>query len=77
MMKLLHVSLLMLLVLGCSSKRMTFNGLICPADYTEQMVTRDLNECRYYDENDAKASATPKLSKDCEKCLLERGYEIE
>ncbi len=75
---LLHVSLTMLFLLGgCSSKNFTVNGLICPADHTEQMVLRDLSECRYYDQKDAEASATPKLSEECKKCLLERGYEIE
>ena len=75
---LLHVSLLSaLLISGCSSKRITFNGLICPADHTEQMVVRDLRACKYYDQKDAEASATPKLSKECKKCLIEKGYEIE
>ncbi len=75
---LLHVSLLLALFIGgCSSKRMTFNGLICPADYNEQMVIRDLQECKYYDQKDAEASATPKLNEACKKCLLEKGYEVE
>lgn len=77
-MKLLHVSLLSLLILtGCSTKKFTVNGLICPDDHTEQMVTHDLRECKYYSQEDAEKSATPKLTEACKKCLLEKGYEIE
>lgn len=77
-MKALHVMLIALLFLvGCSSKRITFNGLLCPANHTEQMLVNDLRECRYYDQNDAKASATPKLTQECKECLINRGYEIE
>lgn len=74
----LRVALMCALLLGgCASKRITFNGLICPHDHNEQMLARDLSECRYYDQKDAEASATPKPSGECLKCLLERGYEVE
>ncbi|MEA3523855.1 MAG: hypothetical protein U9R50_12890 [Campylobacterota bacterium] len=77
-MKLLHVSLLTLLLLtGCATKDFTVNGLICPDNYTEQMVRSDLSECKYYDQKDALNSAKPKLSTQCQECLIEKGYEIE
>ena len=77
-MKLLHVSMLTLIVLtGCSTKDVTLNGLICPDNHTQQMVQRDLSECHYYDEKAVKNSATPKLSDKCKECLIKRGYEIE
>jgi hypothetical protein len=77
-MKLLHVSLLTLIILtGCSSKKFTVNGLICPDTHTEQMVQNDLRECKYYTQEDAEKSARPELTQECKKCLLEKGYEIE
>ncbi|MEA1920091.1 MAG: hypothetical protein U9N52_09645 [Campylobacterota bacterium] len=77
-MKLLHVSLLSLIILtGCSSKKFTVNGLICPDNHTEQMIHNDLKECQYYTQEDAEKSATPKLTRECQECLLKKGYEIE
>ncbi len=77
-MKLLHVSLFALILLsGCSTKKFTANGLICPDNHTEQMVRHDLSECKYYTQEDAENSATPKLSEECKKCLIKKGYEIE
>jgi hypothetical protein len=77
-MKLLHVSLLTLLLLsGCATKKFTVNGLICPDNHTEQMVRHDLSECKYYTQEDAKNSATPKISNECKECLIKKGYEIE
>ncbi len=74
----LHVTLLACFLLsGCASKRITFNGLVCPHDHSEQMLAHDLSECRYYDQKDAEASAMPKPSGECLKCLLDRGYEVE
>jgi outer membrane biogenesis lipoprotein LolB len=77
-MKLLHVSLLALIILtGCTTKKFTVNGLICPDNHTEQMVQHDLSECHYYDQKAIEESATPQLDDECKRCLIERGYEIE
>jgi hypothetical protein len=77
-MKFLHVSLLTLIILtGCATKKFTVNGLICPDTHTEQMVRSDLRECHYYTQEDAENSATPKLTQECKKCLLDKGYEVE
>ena len=66
-----------LLFLACSDKNITVNGLVCPEDFDEARINKDLTECRYYDESDAKRSAKPKLSDDCKECLIKRGYDIE
>ncbi len=77
-MNFLYVSLVALLLLaGCATKNFTVNGLICPDNHTEQMVRNDLSECKYYDQKDAAMSATPKLSGECQECLIKKGYEIE
>ncbi len=77
-MKTILFSALLLLLAGCSTKNVTFNGLVCPADHSEQMVQRDLTECRYYDQDDAARSARPpRLTDECVECLEKRGYEIE
>lgn len=65
-------------IAGCTTKHFTVNGLICPEGHTEQMVQRDLSECRYYDQDAAaRASKPPRLSEECQECLEKRGYEIE
>ena len=77
-MKTVLLSALLLLLAGCSAKTVTVNGLVCPADRSDQMVQRDLTECRYYDQDDAARSARPpKLTDECVECLEKRGYEIE
>lgn len=71
-------SLLLLASAGCTTKHFTVNGLVCPEGHTEQMVKRDLTECRYYDQEDAARSARPpRLDPECVECLKKRGYEIE
>ena len=73
----LLISVLALFYSGCSSKNMTFNGMICPADHSEEMIRNDFRECRYYDMKAIEASATPKIDKECLRCLEEKGYILE
>ncbi len=74
---LLLVSVLALFYSGCSSKNMTFNGMICPAGHSEELIQNDFRECRYYDMKAIETSATPKIDEECLKCLEEKGYILE
>ena len=67
----------MLLLVGCSSKNVEINGLVCPDNLTEQMVQRDLSECRYYDEKRIAEKSKAPLSIECQECLKKKGYEIK
>ena len=70
-------SIVVLLLLGCSNKYFQVNGLVCPADYSEQMVQRDLKECRYYDEKAIEESSKSPISPECRECLKEKGYRLK
>jgi hypothetical protein len=62
---------------GCAEKQMSFNGMICPAGKTEDLIKADFQECRYYDLKAAtEASKTP-ITVECQKCLESKGYKIE
>jgi len=66
-----------LIIVGCSSKNIEINGLVCPDTHTEQMVQTDLNLCRYYDEKAIAESSKSPLSPDCRECLEKKGYKIK
>ena len=76
--KLLILTISVLMLSACSSKRVRVNGLICPEGYsTPQQAEKDLTQCNYYDEKAAaKASKSP-LKPACKKCLEDKGYELE
>lgn len=74
----LPILAVLLLFGGCATKRVTFNGLICPAGHNDSMIKDDLRECRYYDmEAIEKASEPKKFDKECLQCLIGKGYEVE
>jgi len=67
-----------LLLLGaCSSKKITVNGLICPAEYSEYRIEKDLSQCQYYDEKKAAEASHSPIKPECRSCLEDRGYELE
>jgi hypothetical protein len=51
--------------------------MVCPEGHTEQMVQRDLSQCRYYDAKAAAEASKSKIASECIECLKKRGYEIE
>ena len=67
----------LLFFVGCSSKNLEINGLVCPDNISEQMVQRDLSECKYYDEKRIAERSKSPLSIECQKCLKKKGYEIK
>ena len=75
----LSILTISVLMLGaCSSKRVTFNGLICPEGHaTPQQVEKDLTECNYYDEKKAAEASKSPIKPECLHCLENKGYELE
>ncbi len=70
-------SITVLFYVGCSSKRITINGLICPPGHSEEMIQNDFRECRYYDMEAIEKSSQPNIDEECLRCLEEKGYIIE
>ncbi len=66
-----------LLISGCAEKQMSFNGMICPAGKTEDLIKADFQECRYYDLKAATEASKAPISVECQKCLESKGYKIE
>ncbi|HLD23338.1 MAG TPA: hypothetical protein VJA83_05295 [Sulfuricurvum sp.] len=66
-----------LLISGCAEKQITFNGMICPAGKTEDLVKADFQECRYYDLKAAAEASKAPITVECQKCLESKGYKIE
>ena len=66
-----------LLISGCAEKQITFNGMICPAGKTEDLVKADFQECRYYDLKAATEASKAPITVECQKCLESKGYKIE
>lgn len=62
---------------GCAEKQMSFNGMICPAGKTEDLIKADFQECRYYDLKAATEASKAPISVECQKCLENKGYKIE
>jgi hypothetical protein len=79
MKKILFLTLtsLTLLISGCAEKQMSFNGMICPAGKTEDLIKADLQECRYYDLKAATEASKAPITVECQKCLESKGYRIE
>jgi len=79
MKKILFLTLtsLTLLTSGCAEKQMSFNGMICPAGKTEDLIKADFQECRYYDLKAATEASKAPISIECQKCLESKGYKIE
>ena len=65
------------LLSGCAEKQMSFNGMICPAGKTEDLVKADFQECRYYDLKAATEASKAPITVECQKCLENKGYKIE
>ena len=76
-MRTLILCALLLFLSGCSGKNIRVGGMICPDGHTEQMINRDMRECRVYDDEAAAKASLPKLTEECVECLKKRGYEIE
>jgi hypothetical protein len=66
-----------LLISGCAQKQMSFNGMICPAGKTEDLIKADFQECRYYDLKAAAEASKAPISVECKQCLENKGYKIE
>jgi hypothetical protein len=66
-----------LLISGCAEKQMSFNGMICPAGKTEDLIKADFQECRYYDLKAAAEASKAPISVECKQCLENKGYKIE
>lgn len=62
---------------GCAEKQMSFNGMICPAGKTEDLIKADFQECRYYDLKAATEASKAPITVECQKCLESKGYKIE
>lgn len=79
MKKILFLTLtsLTLLTSGCAEKQMSFNGMICPAGKTEDLIKADFQECRYYDLKAATEASKAPITVECQKCLESKGYKIE
>ena len=76
--KLIILTISVLMLSACSSKRVTFNGLICPeGHYTPQQMEKDLTECNYYDEKKAAEASQSPIKPECIQCLEKKGYELE
>jgi len=77
-MKIFILTITILLLGGCSSKRITVNGLMCPEGYsTPQQTVKDFTQCQYYDEKKAAEASHSPINPECIKCLEEKGYELE
>ena len=74
---LLFILMLGLFASGCQTKHIRVGGMICPEGHTEQMVHRDLSQCRYYDEKAAAEASKSKIAPECIECLQKKGYMIE
>jgi len=66
-----------LFISGCAEKEMSFNGMICPAGKTEDLIKADFQECRYYDLKAATEASKAPITVECQKCLESKGYKIE
>ncbi len=66
-----------LFISGCETKQIRVGGMVCPEGHTEQMVQRDLGQCRYYDEKAAAEASKSKIAPECIECLEKKGYLIE
>ena len=75
--KLLILSVALFLLSACSSKRITVNGLICPSEYSEHKIEKDLSQCQYYDEKKAAEASKSTITPECRSCLEDKGYELE
>jgi len=71
------VLLTALFITACQTKHIRIGGMVCPEGHTEQMVQRDLSQCRYYDAKAAAEASKSKIAPECIECLKKRGYEIE
>lgn len=58
-------------------KNIKINSLICPAEFSQERVHKDLNECKYYDEEAAVKASKSSLSPECIRCLKKKGYKLE
>ncbi len=76
-MKIVLWILTVMLAVGCSSNRVTINGLICPEGFSTHQVQKDLTECQYYDEKKAAEASQSPIKPECRQCLEEKGYEIK
>ena len=77
-MKIFILVITLLLMSGCSSKRITVNGMMCPEGYsTPQQTQKDFTQCQYYDEKKAAEASKSPISPKCMKCLEEKGYELQ
>jgi uncharacterized membrane protein len=73
----LTLTALTLLISGCAEKQMSFNGMICPAGKTEDLIKADFQECRYYDLKAATEASKAPITVECRQCLENKGYKIE
>ena len=74
------VLLFLIVMSGCSSKNLRIGGMMCPAEYSQEQVNKDMHECRFYgpaeDAAAAEAAFPREVTPECIKCLEERGYQI-
>lgn len=68
--------ILILMLCGCTSKRLTINGMICPEGHSEARARADFTACRYYDLKDADKTSTANITIECKECLEKKGYTI-
>lgn len=73
----LTLTALTLLISGCAEKQISFNGMICPAGKTEDLIKADFQECRYYDLKAATEASKAPITVECQQCLENKGYKIE
>jgi hypothetical protein len=76
-MKYLVFLLPILVFTACSSKNVRFNGLICPAEFSQERVHKDITACHYYDEKAAAEASKSPIKPDCVECLEKKGYKLE
>jgi len=76
-MKYLIFLIALLVFSACSTSNVRVNGLICPADFSQERVHKDITNCQYYDKKAAaKASESP-IKPACVECLESKGYKLE
>ena len=62
---------------GCAEKQLVVNGMICPANISEERVRADFAECRVYDLEAATRASRAPMTVECQKCLESKGYKVE
>ena len=76
-MKYLIFLLPLLIFSACSTKNVKVNGLICPAEFSQERVHKDITSCKYYDEKAAAKASKSQIKPACKECLESKGYKLE